>query len=112
MPYLASFTNAVVVDEFHLLGNKTRGPNLETILTSLKGKVRLILLSATASNPQDIASWLNAKLIESDIRAVPLNHEIIATLQPYKEINQIISNAISSGSQLLIFCGTAMPIST
>ncbi len=65
MPNLIAHVKNVIVDEFHLLGNQNRGPVLEAILTTLLGKVRLILLSATIANPEDVAKWLDAILVIS-----------------------------------------------
>jgi superfamily II RNA helicase len=106
LPDLIHSIKNVVIDEFHLIGDKTRGPVLETILTSLKENVRLILLSATIDNPEDIAKWLNAKLICSEKRFVPLDYSIIPTLNPELEIKKAIKRSIDINSQMLIFSGT------
>ncbi|NHK31965.1 MAG: DEAD/DEAH box helicase [Asgard group archaeon] len=106
LPELIHSIKNVVIDEFHLIGDKTRGPVLETILTSLRENVRLILLSATIDNPEDIANWLEAKLICSDKRFIPLDYSIISTLNPELEIRKAIKRSIAINSQMLIFSGT------
>ena len=108
LPNLISNVSNVIIDEFHLIGDKHRGTTLETILTSLKDKVRLILLSATAENPLDIANWLNAELITSKKRLVPLEYEIKTTFRPDIFIKEKISENLSIGSQVLVFCGTRL----
>jgi helicase len=63
----------VVADEVHLLDDPGRGPTLEMILSKMKGKGRRILaLSATISNARELAHWLDAELVASEWRPVPL----------------------------------------
>lgn len=67
----------VVADEFHLMNDGTRGPTLEINLTRLrhiKPDAQIIALSATVGNSADLASWLEAKLIQSDWRPVALEY--------------------------------------
>ena len=72
----------VVSDEIHLIGDHTRGPTLEIILTRLrsgfigKNPPKLIGLSATISNADELADWLDCELIESDFRRVPLSEGV------------------------------------
>ncbi|MBN1330649.1 MAG: DEAD/DEAH box helicase [Candidatus Heimdallarchaeota archaeon] len=106
LPNILDYIQNVVIDEFHIISSEERGPVLETILTSLLDKVRLILLSATAANPNDIAQWLKAKLIFSDKRLIPLEFNLKQSLLPKKEVMSIIEENIKDNSQVLIFCGT------
>jgi helicase len=65
----------VVVDEVHLLGAAGRGPTLEVTLATLQRRtpdVQVVALSATVDNPDEIAAWLDAALVESDWRPVDL----------------------------------------
>jgi len=65
----------VVVDEVHLLGAERRGPTLEVTLATLRRRnpdVQVVALSATVDNPEAIADWLDATLVESDWRPVDL----------------------------------------
>jgi len=106
IPTLHKYIANVIIDEFHIVGNANRGPCLETILTALKGKVRLILLSATVANPETIANWLNADLVLSEKRFIPLDFEINATIRSERIIKQIIAKNIATNAQLLVFTGT------
>ncbi|MHA1556900.1 MAG: DEAD/DEAH box helicase [Candidatus Heimdallarchaeota archaeon] len=106
LPSLLGKIKNVIVDEFHLIGDSHRGATLETILIALKGKTRLILLSATAANPNDIATWLNAVLISSTKRLIPLDFEIIPTFRPEVTVKKIIRDNIPLDAQILVFCGT------
>ena len=65
----------VVVDEVHLLDAERRGPTLEVTIATLRRQnpdVQVVALSATVDNPEAIAGWLDATLIESDWRPVDL----------------------------------------
>ena len=73
------FVKVVIVDEIHLLNDASRGPTLEIVLTLLKTTLKnmqLIGLSATIGNPVDLASWLDADLVEDDWRPVALHKGI------------------------------------
>ena len=86
----------VVSDEIHLIGDETRGPTLEIILTRLrsgfigKNPPRIIGLSATISNSSELADWLECELVESAFRRVPLSEAVysrhIITNQDREEI--------------------------
>jgi len=64
----------VVVDEIHLLDSPNRGPTLEIVLTRLReiAKPRILGLSATISNYEEMAKWLDATPVKSDYRPVKL----------------------------------------
>ena len=69
----------VISDEVHLIGDETRGPTLEMILTQLKQldtKPQIVGLSATITNSDEIANWLDCKLIKNDWRPVPLSEGV------------------------------------
>ncbi len=69
----------VVADEIHLMGDITRGPALEVVLTRLRMQnrgLRTIALSATIPNAEEIAAWLGARLVRSDWRPVPLREGV------------------------------------
>lgn len=73
-----SEVKTVIVDEIHLLNDPSRGPTLEVILTLLRMliKPQLIGLSATIGNPQELANWLEATLVEDHWRPVELKKGI------------------------------------
>ncbi|MCK4588799.1 MAG: DEAD/DEAH box helicase [Nanoarchaeota archaeon] len=68
----------IIVDEVHLLNDPGRGPTLEITLTILKQilKAQLIALSATIGNPEELAKWLEAELIQDNWRPVELKKGI------------------------------------
>jgi len=69
----------VIADEIHLIGDESRGPTLEMILTRLKlltSKPQIVGLSATITNSDEIANWLDCILIKNDWRPVPLSEGV------------------------------------
>lgn len=73
-PWLA-MVSLLVIDEIHLLNDAERGPTLEILITIMKKllkKVQILGLSATIGNPNELAAWLEAELVQDDWRPVPL----------------------------------------
>ena len=70
----------LVVDEIHLVNDTTRGPTLEMVIASVRRmlpKVQIVALSATISNADQIAKWLDAELVKSNWRPVPLKEGVL-----------------------------------
>ncbi len=68
----------LIVDEVHLLGSD-RGPTLEIVIAKMKlvnPQLRILALSATIPNAEQIAEWLKAKLVKSDYRPVKLEEGV------------------------------------
>ncbi|MBS3102647.1 DEAD/DEAH box helicase [Candidatus Woesearchaeota archaeon] len=77
-PWL-SMVKTIIIDEIHLLNDIERGPTLEILITLLKKllkNVQIIGLSATIGNPEELAEWLSADLVEDDWRPVKLHKGI------------------------------------
>lgn len=69
----------VIADEVHLIGDESRGPTLEMILTRLRlleARPQIVGLSATVTNSGAIADWLGCRLVKSDWRPVPLSEGV------------------------------------
>ncbi len=68
----------VVIDEIHLLTSQSRGPTLEVTITRLREllEFQLLGLSATISNSDEMAEWLDAELVESDYRPIELEEAV------------------------------------
>lgn len=70
------YISTVVVDEVHLMNDPGRGPTLEILITILKKilkNIQIICLSATIGNPEELAGWLEASLVEDEWRPVDLH---------------------------------------
>ncbi|MFX1578013.1 MAG: DEAD/DEAH box helicase [Promethearchaeota archaeon] len=69
----------VVADEIHLINDSKRGPTLEMVLaklTQIKKDIQVVALSATISNANQIAEWLDAELVKDTWRPVPLSEGV------------------------------------
>jgi len=109
----------LVIDEVHYINDSKRGPIIEAIISKLrciKLNTQIIALSATIGNPEELAEWLNAKLVKSTWRPVELkegvyyNGEIYfsdGTVRSVKRIdNPIVDltlDSILDDGQVLIF---------
>ena len=70
--------SVVVADELQIIGEETRGPNIETLCAVLRqrGMAQFLALTATVENPDDIAAWMCSRLVQSHTRDVDLRQEI------------------------------------
>ena len=106
----------LIVDEFHMIGEYSRGPTIESAITRSKminPGMRIIALSATLSNMEEICGWLNADVVEHDYRPVPLNHEVLNT-EMFNTTNkndviiEILKKAMENKAQALAFVSTRL----
>ncbi|MEA5392114.1 DEAD/DEAH box helicase [Cyanobium gracile UHCC 0139] len=70
----------IVIDEIHLLADRTRGALLESIIARIKDQApypRIIGLSATLDNEEEFAGWFNARVLKSTWKPSSLNKEVI-----------------------------------
>lgn len=77
-PWIAN-VGCVVIDEIHLLGDTSRGPTLELLITILRQVIphaQLLALSATVQNSKEIAAWLDAELVADTWRPVELREAV------------------------------------
>ncbi|MDO5823684.1 DEAD/DEAH box helicase [Methanobrevibacter sp.] len=106
--------DTLIIDEFHMIGEYTRGPTLEAAITRAKiinPKMRIIALSATLKNIEEIESWLEGTCVEHDYRPVPLHKEVLDaemfnTKNKNDVIVKIVEKAIKDKSQALAFVST------
>jgi helicase len=93
----------IVFDEVHILGDPSRGPTLELLITKLAGitAAQFVALSATIGNSGEIAGWLKAKLVESDYRPVKLERGVVfdGTVYSPNEEGAIIEENLVGGSK-------------
>lgn len=72
--------NCIIVDEVQMVMDKTRGGNLELLLTKIKesvGKPQIIALSAVLSELNGFDKWLGAETIRNSVRPVELRQGIV-----------------------------------
>lgn len=113
----------VVADEVHLLNEADRGPTLEVVVArfmQLNPKIQVLALSATISNVEELAEWLNAIHVTTDWRPVTLKEGVllqdeiqfrdgetrkVARLTGDPALNLAL-NTIKAGGQALMFTST------
>ncbi|MGW6054948.1 DEAD/DEAH box helicase [Streptomyces sp. NPDC055189] len=111
----------LVVDEVHLLGDPGRGPILEALLARVgedTGQVRVVGLSATVANADEVADWLGARLVRTAWRPTRLIWQIPvpaastnsdrgarAVARTRAAVRQVRAIADEGGSAL-VFCGS------
>ena len=106
--------DTLIIDEFHMIGEYSRGPTLEAAITRAKiinPSMRIIALSATLRNIEEIEGWLDGKCVEHDYRPVPLNKEVLDaemfnTKNKNDVIVKIVEKALKDESQALSFVST------
>ncbi|HJK16407.1 MAG TPA: DEAD/DEAH box helicase, partial [Methanocorpusculum sp.] len=109
----------LVVDEIHLIGDPSRGATLEMVIAKLRYQnpsMQIIGLSATMGNPEELAKWLNARLITSEWRPVDLREgvyhngaihfhgteRIVPTPKKDDDLNLLL-DTVEEGGQCLVF---------
>lgn len=109
----------LVVDEIHLLDSHDRGAVLEVLIAKMRKlnpDLRIIALSATIPNADEIAGWLNAELVRSDWRPVPLYEGTFLNgrldLLGFEskhiggDLEDLVEDCLKAGGQVLVFEST------
>ncbi|HDI75419.1 MAG TPA: DEAD/DEAH box helicase [Thermoprotei archaeon] len=119
-PEWLDHVKVVVLDEVHLLQDGKRGPVLEmTAAKLIKNRPQIVALSATIGNAREIAEWLNAKLVTSTWRPVPLKEGVCYNGVVYfndgselkipsrgDDLSSLVFDCLDSGGQVLVFTST------
>ena len=104
----------LIVDEFHMIGEYSRGPTMECAITRsriLNPGMRIIALSATLKNMNELSSWLDAHVVQHDFRPVPLYKDVLTTEEMETKnkndvIVKVLNTSIEESSQALVFVST------
>ena len=90
----------VVVDELHMVQDRSRGSTVELMLTKLMHAaahppMQVIGMSATLPNLDALAGWLgDAALFETDFRPVPLRSHVVVGGVAYPVPERVRSSLI------------------
>ncbi|MFW5902885.1 MAG: DEAD/DEAH box helicase, partial [archaeon] len=111
----------LVIDEIQNI-DSNRGPTLEVLISRikhLKPEVKILALSATMPNAEQISEWINAKTIKSDYRPVPLYEGVYhnGTIRfkgkenrvinkKRRELDSIILETLEKNEQSIVFANT------
>jgi len=95
----------LVVDEVHQI-NTDRGPVYEILISKFQKlfpNIKILALSATIGNADELAGWLNSKIVRSDWRPVKLYESVVVGEDKYKKLCGVVRDAVGSGGQALVF---------
>lgn len=99
----------LVVDELHLIGDRSRGPRLEGALMRarrLNPFLQLLGLSATLGNRAELADWLGGVHFGSSWQPIPIEWRAVryqrATDKP-RILQQEVQRCTAGGGQSLVF---------
>ena len=75
----------LVIDEYQMIADAARGANYEAAIALAPADTRLLLLSGSVANPEDIAAWMQrlgrkAEVVATKERPVPLEEAPVETL--------------------------------
>jgi len=112
----------LIIDEIHMLNDFERGATLEILITKMKKLVKnlkILGLSATIKNCNELANWLECELLESNFRPIKLyqgvaydskirfmEKEEIKLNQELEIEESIVEDTLKRKKQILIFCST------
>lgn len=124
-PQLLDRCSVLVVDEVQMLGDPSRGANLEKLLTQVllhTDGPQLVALSASLDELNKLDDWLQAKLVMTNERPVPLEEGVLAPLSGRllmtsdKErqliggrvdaedaLDELVAALVGEGKQVLVF---------
>jgi helicase len=100
----------VVVDELHTLGEGRRGARLEGAIsrfTRLNPLARLLGMSATLGNREELARWLGGIAVHSDSRPVPIEWRVVRFKKVPEKIAvavDLVRACVADGGASLVFC--------
>ncbi|EMA40629.1 ATP-dependent DNA helicase [Halococcus hamelinensis] len=113
--------SCVVADEVHLVDDGNRGPTLEVTLAKLRQRnpgLQVVALSATIGNPEILAEWLDAELVDSTWRPIDLkkgvhygqavhledgNQRELQVRDGEKATEAIVRDTLNDGGSTLVF---------
>ncbi len=121
--WLINSLNTVIIDEIHFINDGSRGPTLEILTARIKclnEKIQILALSATINNAHQVAGWLDAELVLSDWRPIPLdegvyfNEEINFNEKGIRlikeniadDLSKLVIDTLRGKGQVLVFVGS------
>lgn len=108
LPWLSQ-VGTLVIDEFHLIGDTYRGPSVESLVnrfTRVNPFIRIVGLSGTLENHEEIASWFKAKTFVSDWRPIELKRSMVRFKKVSQKPELLLSEVkpvLDAGGKVLVF---------
>ncbi len=113
--------DCVVADEVHLIDDSNRGPTLEVTMAKLRQlnpDLQTVALSATVGNADEIATWLDAELVDTTWRPIDLKKGVhfgnalhlddgtqreLSVERGQKQTAAIVRDTLDDGGSSLVF---------
>lgn len=108
LPWLSQI-GVLVIDEFHLIGDPHRGPGVESLvnrLTRVNPFVRVVGLSGTLENREEMAQWFGARIFFSDWRPIELERRFVRFKKVGEKRELLLSEilpVLEQGGKVLVF---------
>ena len=108
LPWISQI-GTLVIDEFHLIGDSHRGPSVESLinrLTRVNPFVRIIGLSGTLENRDEIAKWFRARVFSSDWRPISLQRKFVRFKKVTEKRDLLLAEilpVLDQGGKVLVF---------
>ena len=101
----------VCFDEAHLIGDSNRGPTLELLiayLRTMQDPARIVLMSATIANPDELAKWLSPCHIIIALQRYPQLEKWVYCIDDGEDSNDILVSEIQKilsedGTSVIVF---------
>jgi len=118
--WLINSLSVVVLDEIHFINDGSRGPTMEILTARIKQlnpQIQILGLSATIRNADEMADWLNAELVQSSWRPIPLHEGVyfneqinfqngptrVITEEAPDDISKLALDTLRGKGQVLVF---------
>lgn len=111
----ARAVDTYVFDEFHLIGERKRGPCVETLVTRLmllSDWPSMMFLSATVGSPEKVLAWLShtgrkVELLHSDYRFPELERRLVLCEDTHATLSHEMEQVLADPARLaLVFVAT------
>lgn len=103
-PDAFSDVSLLVMDEIHMIAT-SRGPVYEILVAKLRkmfSQIQILGLSATIGNAKELADWLDAALVDSAWRPVPLTEDVIVSAG-FEGLRNEVKATLGKGGQVMVF---------
>jgi superfamily II DNA/RNA helicase len=101
-----SEVGTVVIDEIQTLSEAGRGARLESFIIRIRRTIenlQVVALSATTGAPDELAEWLDCRLVVSEERPVPLVYRVVTATDRNAAIRQLVMTTVQGNGQAIVF---------
>jgi replicative superfamily II helicase len=110
-PHVLAQIGVIVIDEAQMIADRSRGANLEFLLTLIRMRQRdgiepqIVALSAVIGNTNGLEQWLGARLLRRTERPVPLDEGLLLGDGRFRYIDPATDSERVEGPVVQRLCG-------